>query len=153
MTSKKKRLGKLVEHRARELDKRVSSLTATRSLEREAEERAQRDREQHSRAIEGRQQVLSSTLDAKTLMEASDFLVSCANRREVAEQRLGRARRAVLKAQGEVQSARNDLKKIELLTERIATEERVQAARVEQRTSDDWAALRQGENNRRRSES
>lgn len=152
MTTRKKRLEKLVEHRARELDKRVSTLAEIRSQEREAEQRALRERQELSRAIEERANAISSPLDAKTLLVASDFLVSCANKRDLAELKLGRAHRAVLKAQSEVQIARNDLKKIELLTDRLATEERVEAARIEQRASDEFAALRQSEGNRRRSE-
>ena len=82
-------------------------------------------------------------------MDANDFLVSCGRKRELAEVVLLRARRAVQKAQGDVQAAKNDLKKIELLTERLATEQRAQEARLEQRATDELVTLRQGDMKRR----
>lgn len=152
MTSRRRRLDKLMQLRSKELDRRVSALAETRTQERSAEERASREREAQSRAEEQRREVVTRPMNATTLVEATDFVVSCARKRELAELQLQRARRAVLKAQGDVQAAKNDLKKIQLLTERLDAEERVQAARLEQRATDELVTLRQGaEANKRRS--
>ncbi|HEY8944435.1 MAG TPA: flagellar export protein FliJ [Polyangiaceae bacterium] len=151
MTPRKKRLDKLIQHRVRELDKRISALAETRTHEREAEQIVAREREEHTRAEQERREALTRQLDAGSFMEANDFLVSCARKREVAEQKLSRARRAVEKAQSDVQDARNDLKKIELLTQRLANEERTRAARLEQKATDELVSLRQSDSAKRRS--
>lgn len=152
MTSRRKRLDKLLQLRSKELERRVTALAETRNQERAAEEQANRERAAHSMAEEKRRELVSRPMNAMSLVEATDFLVSCSRRRELAELQLQRARRAVLKAQGDVQSAKNDLKKIELLTERLDAEERVRAARLEQRATDELVTLRQGsESNKRRS--
>jgi flagellar export protein FliJ len=152
MTSRRKRLDKLIQLRSKELDRRVTALAESRMHERSAEESADRERHAQSRAAEPRREGVSRPTSAATLVDATDFVVSCARRRELAELQLQRARRAVLKAQGDVQTAKNDLKKIELLTERLEAEERAQAARLEQRATDELVTLRQGtEANKRRS--
>lgn len=151
MTSRRKRFDKLIEHRARELDHRVSALAETRTQELAAEQSAERERTAHFRAEQDRRDKLARPLDAKSFVETNDFLVSCARKRDLAEQQLLRARRAVQTAQGEVQAARNNLKKVELVKERLATEERVQASRMEQRATDEFVTLRQAESNKRRS--
>lgn len=149
MTSRKKRLDKLIQHRARELDKRIAALAAVRTQERAAEAKAEGERDALRRAEQARRDAISGPLDAQGFMDASDFLVSCGRRRELAEGLLLRARRAVQKAQGDVQAAKNDLKKIELLTQRLATEQRAQEARVEQRATDELVTLRHGDLKRR----
>jgi flagellar export protein FliJ len=154
MTTRKKRLDKLIQLRTKELDRRVSALVATRNEERSAEESAALERNAEQRAEQKRKEVVSRPMDATSLVEATDFLVSCARRRELADLKLQRARRAVQKAQGEVQGAKNELRKIELLTERLEAEERAQAARLEQRATDELVTLRQGgEASKRRSPS
>ncbi len=152
MTSRRRRLDKLMQLRSKELERRVMALAETRNQERSAAEHADRERAAQSRAEEQRRELVSRPMSATSLVEATDFLVSCSRRSELAELQLQRARRAVVKAQGDVQTAKNDLKKIELLTERLDAEEKVRAARVEQRATDELVTLRLGsEANKRRS--
>lgn len=148
---RKKRLEKLTQHRERELEACITKLSETRIAERAAHEQAEREREQLTRAEQERATALSRPLEAHSFAGATDFVVSCARRRELSEVVLARAHRAVQKAQVDVQRAQNDLKKIVLLTERLAAEERVRAERTEQRAADEFAAQRV-ESNRRRGE-
>jgi len=53
-----------------------------------------------------------------------------------------KAQLATRQAQGEVMSARTDLKKLELLSERIQKQENTEAQRLERRLEDELSSLR-----------
>ncbi|HET9958232.1 MAG TPA: flagellar export protein FliJ [Polyangiaceae bacterium] len=142
MTQRKKRLDKLKEHRARAVDERLSDLSKVRALEQAASQRAEREASSLERARQQREQAFSGATDVSRLSDATDWLLACAARKDAALQELTRAQRAVARAQQEVLAARNELRKIELVAERLALEERKREERVEQKMTDEFAALR-----------
>jgi len=151
MSQRKKRLAKLIEHRQHALDAKLGALAVLRVAEQTAITRADDEREVRDRAARERNDAVSRPVAVGHFVDASVFLQSCAKRSELAELELARARRAVQKAQVEVVLAKNDLKKIQLLTERLDKEEQIQAARVEQRLSDEFSARKSADAHKGRS--
>ena len=79
-------------------------------------------------------------------------MVSCARRVDLAKQVSANAQKAVLQAQEQLLVAKNELRKIELILQRLTHEERVKAERAEQRLTDEFAAQRVAANEKRRGE-
>ncbi len=94
------------------------------------------------RAEQARHVAIGKTFDVNTLAETNDWLVACGRRRDRAQHKLEQTRSQVVVAQGGVVSAKNDLKKIDLIFERIKSKERAVAERVEQRQNDELSAAR-----------
>jgi flagellar export protein FliJ len=81
-------------------------------------------------------------LSANNWIEANEWLVSRQKRLEQARIDAARAAIETRKAQGAVMTARSDLKKVELLSTRIQTQEEVEAQKAERRLEDELSALR-----------
>ena len=142
---------RLRQHREKAVDERLLGLARARVAEDAAVQSLQREAEELRKAEAERRSAIGQTFDVNTLAEANDWMMSCGRKRELAQQKLERARGALVQAQGEVVSAKNDLKKIELVFERLKAKERIVAERVEQRQNDELSAARRA-NQRRRSE-
>jgi flagellar export protein FliJ len=149
MSQRKKRLKKLIELRERELSQRLKELAEKRAAEERAAKSLALEAEQVAKAEERRMSAISRAFDVKSLNQETDWLVTCGRRRDLAEREVARERRAVSEAQGQVMKAKNELKKIELLGQRVEAEDRVRTERSEQRLSDELAALRFSEEKRR----
>jgi len=152
MTQRKKRLSRLCEHRQHQLDLKVGKLSEMRLVEQKAGVQVEQERREYERAERERSEAVSRPVAVGHFADANVFLQSCAKRCELAEQALARALKAVHKAQIDVVAAKNDLRKIQLLTERLAKEDQASAARVEQRLGDEFAARRAADTQKRRSE-
>ncbi|MFZ5894319.1 MAG: flagellar export protein FliJ [Myxococcota bacterium] len=149
MSQRKKRLKKLIELREHEVEQRLIRLAEQRASEDRAQKTLSLEVEQYARAEDRRLTAISQAFDVKVLNQENDWLVTCGRRRELAEREVLRARRAVAEAQGQLLKAKNELKKIELLAQRVEAEEKVRAERSEQRLSDELAALRSASDKRR----
>lgn len=153
MSHRKKRLQKLIDHRSSEVDDRLLKLAQARMQEEQARQLVEREEAKLAHAREERAQAVSGPVEVKSLTLSNDWMVSCARRADLARQVLERAGRAVSAAQTAVITAKNELRKIELIFQRISTEERVHAERVEQRLTDEFSALRVAASEKRRGES
>ncbi|MGC4092256.1 MAG: flagellar export protein FliJ [Polyangiaceae bacterium] len=142
MSQRKKRLQKLIELRDREVEQRLIRLAEQRAAEEKAVQSLAAETEQVARAEERRLIAISKNFDVKILNQENDWLMTCGQRRDLAERQVALARRAVSEAMAQVVKAKNERKKIELLAERVEAEEKVRAERTEQRLSDELAALR-----------
>jgi flagellar export protein FliJ len=150
-SSRQKRLEKLRTHREKAVDDSLLALARSRTAEDSAQKHLAAEVAELVRAQAERASAIGKTFDVNTLAEAHDWMLSCARRRDVAEQQLHRAQAQVVKAQTVVVAAKNDLKKIELVFERLRTKERALNDRIEQRQNDELSAARI-QLNRRRSE-
>lgn len=137
-----KRLEKLRAHREKLVDDKLVALARARQLEEAARQALEREQTQLLHAQTERQSALTRTIDVTSLTVANDWLLSCAKRRDLAQVHVARAVEGVTRAQGDVVSAKNDLKKIDLLFERMRTKERQTAERSEQRQNDELSAAR-----------
>jgi len=142
MSHRKKRLEKLIQHRVREVENRLQKLAEARMAEERARQVLMAEEQALERARQERAEATSRLFDVKSLTLTNDWLVSCARRRDLAEREVLNARRGLTEAQKQLIVAKGEQKKIELIAERIATEERVRAERIEQRMTDEFAAQR-----------
>jgi flagellar export protein FliJ len=149
MSQRKKRLKKLIELRENEVEQRLVRLAEQRASEDRAQKALLLQVEEEKKAEERRLTAISTAFDVKSLNQENDWLVTCGRRRELAEREVVKARRAVADAQNQVLKAKNELKKIELLAQRVEAEDKVRAERTEQRFSDELAALRSATEKRR----
>ena len=142
MSPRRQRIDKVVEHRGKELDKRISELNAQKSREEAARLAAEREREELLRASETRLKLAEAPLSATDWFAANEWLKSRAAFAELAETQAIKARQVTQRARAHVLHARTDLKKVEVLSARISAEERVQQERAERRLEDELAAQR-----------
>ena len=152
MSHRKKRLQKLIDLRTREVEARLTKLAEARNREELAKQLVEREEAKLKAAREERASAISRTFEVSSLTLSNDWMVSCARRADLSRQVLEKARQTVHLAQEQVMVARNEVRKIELIFQRLAAEERVQAERVEQRLTDEFAAARMAANEKRRGE-
>ena len=144
MSPRRTRIEKVVTLREKELDKRVQQLAGSRAAEARALSAEEQKKLDLEKASETRLKLAEEgeALSANNWIEANEWL---ANRRlhlEKARVDAERAQVETRKAQGAVMIARTDLKKVELLSERIQKQEDSTAQRVERRLEDELSSLR-----------
>src|SRR3954470_11588316 len=142
MSPRRQRIEKVIVHRGKELDKRVSELNEQKNREEAARVAAQRVREEAERASETRLKLAQAPLSATDWVAANEWLKSRAALAELAETQAIKARLVTQRARAEVLNARTDLKKVEVLSARIGAEERVRQERADRRLEDELAAQR-----------
>jgi hypothetical protein len=136
MSPRRQRIEKVIVHRGKELDKRVSELNEQKNREEAARVAAQRVREEAERASETRLKLAQAPLSATDWVAANEWLKSRAETQAI------KARLVTQRARAEVLNARTDLKKVEVLSARISAEERAQQERTLRRLEDELAAQR-----------
>ena len=144
MSPRRNRIEKVVTIREKELDKRVQQLAGTRAAEARALSEEERKKQELEQASESRLRLAGETqpLTATSWIEANEWLASRAKNHEKARVETAMAALDTRKAQGAVMTARSDLKKVELLSERIQKQEDIEAQKVERRLEDELTALR-----------
>ena len=142
MSPRRQRIEKVVQHRGKELDKRISELNAQKSREDAARLAAVREREEAQRASESRLKLAEAPLSATDWILANEWLKSRSALAEMAEMQAVKARLGTQRARAVVLDARTDLKKVEVLSARIGAEERHKHERAERRLEDELAAQR-----------
>ena len=141
MSPRGKRIEKVIVHRGKELDKRVAELTQHKTREEIARLAAQSERQELLRASETRLKLAEAPVDANSWIEANEWLKTRATKTELAETQAIKAHLGTQRARAHVLSARTDLKKVEVLSTRIETEERNKRERGERRLEDEIASL------------
>jgi flagellar biosynthesis chaperone FliJ len=142
MSPRRKRIEKVVEHRGKELDKRISELNEQKSREEAARRAAEQQRQEAQAASETRLKLAEAPLAASDWIAANEWLKSRTALAELAENHADKARLGTQRARAHVLSARTDLKKLEVLSARIDAEERAQQERAARRLEDELAAQR-----------
>jgi flagellar export protein FliJ len=142
MSPRRQRIEKVVRHRGKELDKRISELNDQKNREEAARLAAQRERDEAQRASESRLKLAEAPLSATDWIAANEWLKSRSALAEIAETQAVKARLITQRARAEVLHARTDLKKVEVLSARIGAEERVHQERAARRLEDELAAQR-----------
>jgi flagellar export protein FliJ len=144
MSPRRNRIEKVVTLREKELDKRLQQLAGTRAAEAKALSAEERKKEELEQASEMRLKLAEegAAIAAMSWIEANEWLANRRMQHEKARSEVVHAQIETRKAQGAVQNARTDLKKVELLSGRIQKQEQVQAERVERRLEDELSALR-----------
>jgi flagellar export protein FliJ len=144
VSPRRNRIEKVVTLREKELDKRVAALGERRAAEAHAQTEEERKKLEVEQASESRLKLAEEgeALSAMSWIEANEWLQAQQRRHDEARLATARAQLATRQAQTEVLSARADLKKLELLSERIQRQEESDAQRQERRLEDELSALR-----------
>jgi flagellar export protein FliJ len=142
MSPRRNRIEKVVAHRGKELDKRITELNEHQSREEAARKAAERERQEAQRASETRLKLAEAPLSATEWVAANEWLKSRAAMAEIAETQAVKARIGTQRARAHMLHARTDLKKVEVLSARIGAEERARQERAERRLEDELAAQR-----------
>ena len=144
MSPRRSRIEKVVTLREKELDKRVAALSEQRAAEARALSEEELKKQELERASESRLKLAEEgeALSASSWIEANEWLANRQKHLEKARLQADKAQLATRKAQGEVLNARSDLKKVELLSERILKQEQSDAQRLERRLEDELSSQR-----------
>jgi len=142
MTSKRKKIQKVLELREDALSKRAVALADSRVKLKHAMDEAARESERLQIAAQQREELTGSVFDVGSWLEAEQWL---AHRKRVFGAASGQvvSAEAVVKDDfGRVIAARIDKKRIELLNGRLADEQVRRELRVEQKLSDEFGQRR-----------
>jgi flagellar export protein FliJ len=144
MSPRRTRIEKVVTLREKELDSRVAKLADTRAAEARALSAEEQKKIELEQASESRLKLAEEgeALSASSWIEANEWLHSRQKRVEQARVATAMAQLETRKAQGAVMTARSDLKKVELLSERIQKQEESEAQMVERRLEDELSSIR-----------
>lgn len=144
MSPRRKRIEKVVGLREKELDKRVQELLGTRAAEARAMSDEERKRLELEQASESRLKMAADggELSATSWIEANEWMNNRRLNHEHARAQAARAQLETKRAQTAVLTARTDLKKVELLSERLQQQETTTAERAQRRMEDELSSLR-----------
>lgn len=145
--SKQQRLKRIVDLRAKEVDRRVKELSMARTLENKREEELAQARAERQRELDARNERARAGLPAGDWGQAENWLTGLAQKELVAQRQREMASREVVGARGRVTEAMVEREKIERLMGRVAAEMRKEENRAERKSEDEHASI-QGAQNR-----
>ena len=145
MTSKQKRINRVIVHREKELDKRVVALGNARAEARRAEDAVEREEERIALAAAERNALKERPMSAAEWREANEWLDSRIKSHAVVAKELEHANQRVEAQQGQVLDARRALKGVELYETRLRQEEVRAEDKADQRLQDELARTRAGQ--------
>jgi flagellar export protein FliJ len=139
MTNKQKRIQKVIVHREKALDQRVVELGQARVETERAESAVDSERGKLEKAAAERDAMSARSMSARDWREANEWLASRALSHQAVTRELEQATVKLEHTQAEVLTARRALKGVELVEERLKTEERKAEERADQKLSDAFA--------------
>ena len=144
MSPRRTRIEKVISLREKALDERVAKLSDQRAAEARAVTAEEQKRLELEQASETRLRLAEEgeAVTAGSWVEANEWLSSRQKQLEQARLAAARAQLETKQAQGAVMLARSDLKKVELLSERIAQQEETEAQALERRLEDELTSMR-----------
>lgn len=144
MSPRRTRIEKVITVREKELDQRVAKLADSRAAEQRALSLEEQKRRELEEAESSRLKMVEEgeALSASSWVEANEWLQSRQKHLEQARLLANKAELETRKAQTAVMAARTDLKKVELLSERIQQQEHSDARKLERRLEDELTSLR-----------
>lgn len=143
MSPRRARIEKVITLREKALDDRVAQLSDSRAAEARARTAEEQKRVELEQASESRMKLAEEgALPVSSWVEANEWLQSRQRQVEHARVEAAKAQLETRKAQGAVMTARADLKKVELLSERIQKQEETEAQVLERRLEDELTSMR-----------
>ncbi|HMI85938.1 MAG TPA: flagellar FliJ family protein [Polyangiaceae bacterium] len=139
--NKQQRLKRLVDLRAKEVDRRVKELTLARTRETKLAEELVQARAERQRELDARNERARMGLPAGDWGQAENWLTGLAQKELVAQKQREIASRDVVGARGRVTDAMVEREKIELLMGRLAVEMRKEESRIERKNEDEHASI------------
>jgi flagellar export protein FliJ len=145
MTSKQKRITRVIVHREKELDRRVVELGHARAEAERVEDAVARERERLERAAAERGEMSERATRAGDWREANEWLESRSKSHAAVTQALARAQEHVEAKQATVLEARRALKGVELYETRLKQEVLRAEDKADQKLQDELARSRTGQ--------
>ncbi len=145
MTSKQKRINRVIVHREKELDKRVVALGNARAEAQRVEDAVQREQQRTARAAAARDALKERPMSAADWREANEWLESRKKTHAAVAEELARANQRVDAQKAHVLDARRALKGVELYETRLKQEEARAEDKADQRLQDELARGRAGQ--------
>lgn len=145
MTSKQKRITRVIVHREKELDKRVVALGNARAEAQRVEDAVHKEQERIALAAAERDALKERSMSAAEWREANEWLESRRKTHAVVEKELDRANQRVEAQKAHVLDARRALKGVELYETRLKQEEARAEDKADQRLQDELARGRSGQ--------
>lgn len=143
MSPRRARIEKVITLREKALDARVAQLSDSRAAEARARSAEEQKKFELEQASESRMKLAEEgALPVSSWVEANEWLQSRQKQVEHARVEAAKAQLETRKAQGAVMTARSDLKKVELLSERIQKQEESEAQLLERRLEDELTSMR-----------
>ena len=139
MTNKQKRIQKVIVHRGKELDDRVVELGKARVEAERVETAVEAERQKLAKAAAEREAMSERTMSAREWREANEWVHSRSLSHAVVTRELQQAAKVVEASQAKVLTARRALKGVELVEERLKTEETRAEERADQKLQDEFA--------------
>jgi flagellar biosynthesis chaperone FliJ len=139
MTLRRNKMKKVLEIRERTLQERAGALSQAHEGRAAAQAQASSAVTHLQQAADYRQQLASSAIDVATWIDAEQWLVQRSRQNNVAQTRLQGAEVLVAQAFDGVIVARSNVKRIELLDQRLAEQETRRQDRLEQKANDEHA--------------
>jgi flagellar export protein FliJ len=139
MTNKQKRIKKVIVHREKELDQRVVELGKARAETERVESAVEAERERLARAAAERDAMSDRTMSAREWREANEWMQSRALSHQAVARELEHATERMQASQAHVLTARRALKGVELVDEKLKTEEARAEERADQKLQDEFA--------------
>jgi flagellar export protein FliJ len=138
---KQQRLKRIVDLRAKEVDRRVKELTQARTRETRTEEELAQARAERQRELDARNERARLGLPAGDWGHAENWLTGLAEKELAAQKQRELAAREVVGARGRVTEAMVEREKIERLVGRVAAEMRKDENRAERKGEDEHASI------------
>jgi flagellar export protein FliJ len=139
--SRQQRLKRLVDLRAKEVERRVKELGVARTRENKVEQELAETRARRQHELAARDARAREGLPAGDWGHAEIWLTGLGHKEQIAQRQREVAAREVVGARGRVQAAMVEREKIELLMDRVATEARNAETRVERKNEDEHASV------------
>ena len=140
MTNKQKRIQKVIVHREKELDERVVELGKARAEAERVETAVESERQKLAKAAAEREAMSSErTMSAREWREANEWVHSRSLSHQAVARELEHAEKVVEASQANVLTARRALKGVELVEERLKTDQARAEERADQKLQDEFA--------------
>lgn len=142
MSPRRARVRRVIEVREKQLDERVKTLRVSEQAEADAAREAEQAQARLVEAAEERHRLTERAADVQSWIEANEWLAARSALVDLARRQAEKATAAVTDARTHVTAAHADVRRVELLSDRIENQEKVAAERAERRLDDEIAALR-----------
>ncbi len=138
--SRRKRIGRLIEVRERELNQELAELGRARHEEKSAEHAVEAARSARKSALAKREGLASAERQGRDWVDQDDWVAHLDLRLDVALAELARVVAETTRVHQRVTAAYKAVQQLESLAQRLAQEERTAAERSEQKQSDEFAS-------------
>jgi flagellar biosynthesis chaperone FliJ len=142
MSPRRARVRRVIEVREKQLDERVKTLRVSEQAEAEAGRQAEEAQARLQEAAEERHRLTERAADVQSWIDANEWLAARSALVDLARKQAAKATAAVTDARSHVTAAHADVRRIELLSDRIENQEKIATDRAERRLDDEIAALR-----------